>query len=282
MLLLAAFQTLLYRYSGQGQIVVGSPIANRTQAGNRGPDRLLREYPGAARGPFGSPGFGELVGRVRGAALGAFTHQDVPFERWWRSCAGATWPLSAVPGGVRAADRRRSERPGGGPVGAGADLTPLGVAMGVAKFDLSLNLGEWEGFSGSIEYNTDLFDGATIERLLGHFETLLAGALADPQAHVWEIPLLGGAEREQLLAWSGAGESYPLAGSLHSRFEGWAAARPAAVAAVFGDESRGMENSTGGPTAWRTGCWRRGWRRARGCAWRWSAGWAWWPGSWAS
>ena len=80
MTLLAAFQALLARYTGQDDVVVGSPVANRTR-GDRGADRLLRQHPGAAHRPAGEPTFRELLARVREAALGAYAHQDLPFEK---------------------------------------------------------------------------------------------------------------------------------------------------------------------------------------------------------
>ena len=240
MVLLASWSLLLGRHAGQSDVLVGSPIAGRNR---REIEDLIGFFVNTLvmRADLSeAPGFAELVGRLRGSALGAFSHQDVPFERLVDELAIerdlAVSPLFQVVFTLQTAAGPRGQE--AGVAVEGLTLAPLGVDMAASKFDLTLTLSEWaEGFTGDLEYSTDLFDGATIDRLLAHFETLLAGALAAPAAHVWELPLLGEAERQQLLAWSGGGETYPVAGSIAARFEGFAAARPEAVAAVFEKES---------------------------------------------
>jgi amino acid adenylation domain-containing protein len=235
MVLLSAWGLLLGRHAAQQDLLVGTPIAGRNR---QEIENLIGFFVNtlALRVDLReSPSFAELVGRVRAAALDGYTHQDVPFERLVDELITdrglAVSPLFQVVFALQ-----NATGPGGRPENVsvpGLTLTPLDVDPGEAKFDLTLILGEEQGFAGALQYNTDLFDPATVGRLLGHFETLLAGGLAEPRTHVWEIPLLSDAERRQLLAWSGAGELDPLTGSLQARFESRAAERPDAVAAVF-------------------------------------------------
>ncbi|HVS00542.1 MAG TPA: condensation domain-containing protein, partial [Thermoanaerobaculia bacterium] len=236
MVLLAAFQLLLGRYSRQEDILVGSPIANRTRPGL---EPLIGFFVNTLvlRGRLdGASTFTKLLARARETTLGAYEHQDLPFERLVdelgleRSLSHT--PLFQVVLVLQNVPAAEPVRPGG------LAMSPLRLETGTAKFDLTLTVVEQgAALSLGIEYRTDLFDGSTIERLLGHLKTLLAAAEADPQASLWELPLLGEAERRQLLEWGGAVESYPLSGSLHSRFEAWVQQTPDAVAVTFGDES---------------------------------------------
>ncbi|HVS01124.1 MAG TPA: condensation domain-containing protein, partial [Thermoanaerobaculia bacterium] len=238
MVLLAAFQLLLGRYSRQDDVLVGSPIANRTRSGL---EPLIGFFVNTLvlRGRLdGARTFTELLARARETTLGAYEHQDLPFERLVdelgleRSLSHT--PLFQVVLVLQNVPAAEPVRPGG------LAMSPLRLQTGTAKFDLTLTVVEQgAALSLGVEYRTDLFDGSTIERLLGHFETLLAGVAADPQACIWELPLLGEAERRQLLEWGGAVESYPLSGSLHSRFEAWVQQTPDAVAVTFEDESLG-------------------------------------------
>ena len=240
MVLLAAWGLLLGRHAGQPDVLVGTPIAGRNR---QELENLIGFFVNTLTlrvDLTGAPGFARLLGRVRTAALDGYTHQDVPFERLVDELATerglAVSPLFQV---VFALQNT------GGPGGAedlalpGLVLTPLASNAGVAKFDLTLTLAEQadRGFAGSLEYNTRLFDRPTIDRLVEHFATLLAGIMSDPQAPVWAIPLLGEVERSELLAWSGAGELHPSQGSLQARFESWAAERPEGVAVVAGSVS---------------------------------------------
>jgi amino acid adenylation domain-containing protein/FkbM family methyltransferase len=232
MFLLAAWGLLLGRHAGQADLLLGAPIAGRNR-------REIENLVGCFVNTLvlridlrGAPGFVDLLGRVRTAALDGYTHQDLPFERLVDDLAEerglAVSPLfqavlvlqnAALPGG-------RSESLSA----PGLTLAPLPLDLGTAKFDLTLALDE-DGLTGTVEYNTDLFDRPTIDRLVEQLATLLSGTVAEPRAHVWEIPLLGPEQRSELLSWSGAGESWPPAGSLAARFEAVAAARPHAVAA---------------------------------------------------
>jgi amino acid adenylation domain-containing protein/non-ribosomal peptide synthase protein (TIGR01720 family) len=234
MSLLAAFQTLLYRYTGQVDIVVGSPIANRTQAET---EYLIGCFANvlALRGDLsGNPSFRELLRRVREMALDAYAHQDVPFEKVMDALDVprdlSHTPLFQVMFALQNAPMGVLELPG-------LTLRPCMVESGSSKFDLSLSLEETEhGISGVAEYNTDLFDAVMIARMLGHFQTLLAGIVANPDQRIADLPLLTAVERQQLLSdWNATEAAYPTDTSIVDLFVAQAERTPDAVAAVFAD-----------------------------------------------
>ncbi|HYG63509.1 MAG TPA: condensation domain-containing protein, partial [Thermoanaerobaculia bacterium] len=203
MVLLATFQGLLSRYSGQPDLAVGTPIAGRNHLETEGligffvNTLVLRLRADLSEGPS----FRELSGRVRETALAAHTHQDVPFEKLVEELAPDR-SLSHTP--LFQAVFSLQNTPSETPALAGARLSWLAAPTSTAKFDLTLALGEREGaLEGSIEYSTDLFEAVTIERLALHFARLLAAALEEPGAGVGELPLLTDAERAELVAaWS--------------------------------------------------------------------------------
>jgi amino acid adenylation domain-containing protein len=232
MTLLAAFQVLLARYTGQEDIVVGSPIAGRTRTeledliGFFVNTLLLRTD------LAGDPTFRELLGRVREVTLDAHAHQDVPFERLVEELQPqrdlSRNPLFQVMFVLQNAPRRTEEC-------AGLTLEEVrGVDTGTAKLDLTLYLEETEqGLAGECEYSMDLFDAGTIARLIEHFQTLLAGIVADPDQHLSQLPLLSEAERQQLLvAWNETQADYPAEACLHELFEAQVERTPEAVAVV--------------------------------------------------
>jgi amino acid adenylation domain-containing protein len=202
MTLLAAFQTLLFRYSGQDDLVVGTPIANRTRVETEGLIGFFANTLVLRTDLSGHPSFRRLLGRVRATALGAFAHQDLPFEKLVEELQPERDPrhtplfrvmfaFQNIPGGL-------TQRPL--VLAPGLTARPLQVDSGTAKFDLTLYLSETEqGLAASWQYNSELFEAATIERMGGHFQTLLAGILADPERRLSELPLLTEAERHQLL-----------------------------------------------------------------------------------
>lgn len=231
MVLLAAFQTFLYRYTGQDDILVGSPIANRNHSDLKGligffvNTLVLRTYLG------GNPSFQELLGRVRQVALGAYAHQDLPFEQLvevLRPERDVSYtPLFQVSFILRNA-LQLEEIPS-------LALSPLKVESLGAQFDLSLLIEITErGLIASFEYNTDLFDATTIARMLGHFQNLLLGIVVNPQARLLDLPLLTPAEQHQLLVtWNNTQADYPQDLCIHQLFEAQVEREPDAVAVVF-------------------------------------------------
>jgi amino acid adenylation domain-containing protein len=233
MLLLAAWQTLLHRLSGQMDVIVGSPVANRERAEVRGLIGFFVNLLPLRTGFDGAPGFAELLGRVRRTALEAYERLDVPFERLVDELALerdlSRHPLFQVLFSLRHGADGRLRLPG-------VEAAPLHLSTDVAKFDLSLWLSEeGEGFSGGIEFNSSLFDRPTVERLAGHFSHLLAVVAERPDLPVPEIVLPTAAERHQLLVeWNDTAVSVDAPAPLHAAFEARAAAAPDAVALVHG------------------------------------------------
>ncbi len=231
MVLLAGFQALLQRYSRQDDLLVGSPVAGR---GRSELEPMIGFFVNTLvlRGDLaGDPGFAELLARVRGTSLGAYTHQDVPFERLVEELRPkrdlSRSPLFQVMLTHQGMPFKVPDLPG-----IAASALPL--ASGTAKFDLTLALAEeTAGLAASLEYDASLFDGATALRLLGSFAVLLAAAVADPYRPLAALPLLTQSERQQLLEWN---ESEPpaAAGCLHELFEAQAKRTPGATALVFG------------------------------------------------
>jgi amino acid adenylation domain-containing protein len=229
MVLLCAFKALLSRYTGQEDIVVGAPIANRTRPELEGligffvNTLVLRTDLGA------NPSFREALARVRDGCLGAYAHQDIPFERLVDELAPER-DLSRNPL-FQVTFQLQHARPG-----EGAPEATLEVERGASIFDLALNFADGPaGLTGIIEYNTDLFDEATIVRLARHYETLLAGAVADPECPLARLPLLTPAERHTLLEeWNRTDVPLPEA-PVHALVAAQARRTPAAPALRAGE-----------------------------------------------
>ncbi|MBX5575448.1 pyoverdine non-ribosomal peptide synthetase PvdD, partial [Pseudomonas aeruginosa] len=239
MLLLASFQALLYRYSGQADIRVGVPIANRNRVET---ERLIGFFVNTQvlkADLDGRMGFDELLAQARQRALEAQAHQDLPFEQLVEALQpernASHNPLFQV------LFNHQSEIRSVTPEVQLEDLRLEGLAWDgqTAQFDLTLDIQEDEnGIWASFDYATDLFDASTVERLAGHWRNLLRGIVANPRQRLGELPLLDAPERRQTLSeWNPAQREYAVQGTLQQRFEEQARQRPQAVALIL-DEQR--------------------------------------------
>ena len=235
MTLLAAFQTLLFRYSGQEDIIVGSPVAGRTLLET---ENLVGAFVNtlALRADIaGNPSFCEFLGRVRETVLGAFSHQDLPFEKLVEELHPERGVNRSPLFQVMFAFQNTPERDTSV---SELKLTPLKLKTATAKFDLTLEVQkQTEGLLVTFEYRPDLFAPETIERLLAHFQTLLRQVVADPLHGVADLTLLSQAERDQqLIEWNETSEDFPLDTCVHRLFEAQVVRTPEAVAAEFQGE----------------------------------------------
>src|SRR5215213_423074 len=195
MVLLGAFQALLARYAGQEDIAIGTPIAGRTRAETEGLIGFFVNTLVMRTDLSGDPSFREVLSRVREVALGAYDHQDLPFEKLVEELQPerdlSRVPLSQVFFALQNVPREDLKL-------LNLTLERQNVEGGTVKFDLSLFLFEEDqGLKGRLVYNADLFDDATIERMLGHLQTFLRGIVEDPDRHLSELPLLSEAERHR-------------------------------------------------------------------------------------
>ncbi|MGE3435688.1 MAG: amino acid adenylation domain-containing protein [Blastocatellales bacterium] len=237
MTLLAAFQTLLYRYTGQDDITVGSPVSNRNRSELEGLIGFFVNTLALRTDLSGVPNFRELLRRVRETALGAYAHQDMPFEKLVQELQ-PNRDLSRTP--IFQVMLVMQNIPGQAPELArqGLNMRSMKARGGVAKFDLTLFVTESGGkLSGALNYNTDLFDDDAIVRMLDHFRNLLEAIAANPDRSVAALPMLSEAEERQTLAeWSGSRDEAPLDQCLHQLFEAQVERTPDAIAVTFEDE----------------------------------------------
>ncbi len=236
MLLLAAFQTLLARYSRQTDIVTGTPIAGRNHAETEGLIGFFVNTLALRTDISGNPTFRELLVRVREVALAAYAHQDLPFEKLVdelqpeRSLSYAAlfqvmFVLQNAPQGVLKLP--------------GLKLQPLGSEVKATNYDLTLSMTERDSsLHGILEYSTDPFEAKTVRRMGAHFVNLLKAVVAAPQQRVGELSLLGEEERARLLSeWNITNDRETPPPCLHELFERQAAQTPSATAIVFEDRS---------------------------------------------
>ncbi|WP_163996200.1 amino acid adenylation domain-containing protein [Pyxidicoccus caerfyrddinensis] len=235
MLLLAGFQALLSRYSGQRDVVLGTPISGRNRRELEGLIGFFVNTMALRMDVEGEETFRSLLGRVRQACLGAYARQDVPFE----SLVDALQPardLSRSPL-FQVMFVLQSARPL--PSLPGLDASEVDFDAGMAKFDLTLFMRETpDGWLCIWEYSTALFDEATVQRLAGYYVRLLEAAVARPETRVGELPLLGAEERRQLVEeWSGRVDAEYTPGLMHRWVEAQVARTPDAVAVTDGHEA---------------------------------------------
>ena len=232
MTLMATFNVLLFRHSGQEDVIVGFPIANRNRQELQGLIGFFVNTLPLRTDLSGNPQFTEVLRQVRRRALEAYAHQDMPFERLVDDLVPerdlARTPIFQVMVALLEDPVRSFDVPG-------LQCSALEIPVPTTRFDLVLNLEEGpNGLVGGLEFSTDLFDRDTIERLAGHLQTLLQSVIADPERPILALPMLSNTERRELLVQGSCAE--PRSGGsscLHSSFEAQAARTPDAVALVF-------------------------------------------------
>ena len=236
MTLLAAFKTLLYRYTGQEDIVVGTPIANRNRSEI---EKLIGFFVNtlALRTSLSrNPTFQELLERVRETALDAYVHQDLPFEKLVEELKPerdtSRAPLIQTMFVFQNAPGDTLDLPG-------VTMSRFRLDGGtISEFDLILEMiDSRQGLEAAFEYNTDLFDATTVSRMVSHFHTLLEGIVANPGQRLSELPLLTEAERRQwLVEWNDTQADYPRDRCIHALFEAQALQTPNVIAVVCNGE----------------------------------------------
>jgi amino acid adenylation domain-containing protein len=238
MTLLAAFQTLLYRYSGQEDFCVGAAVANRNRVETEGLIGFFVNMLALRCDLSGDPSFRQLLERARETTMGALAHQDLPFEMLVEELQPqrnrSHTPLfqvifdlnNAAPGAIGALEFSNLK------------AEALQVEAGVAHADLVMSLMEnGDALSGKLRYNTDIFDAATSSRMLEHFQVLLKGAVADPDRRVSDMPLLTEVERRRLLSeWNDTVSEYPRDKCVPELFEAQVERSPDAIALVVEEE----------------------------------------------
>jgi amino acid adenylation domain-containing protein len=248
-LLLAAFDVLLYRYTGQEDILVGAPMANRMQPEYR---RVVGYFvnPVVLRAQLvGHASFRALLGQARATVRRALEHQNYPFallvERLQPPRHASRSPLFQVLFVLQQLHGREEllECFVPGATGTrinfgGLMLEPLALPQQEGQFDLTLEMAEVGGsLCGGLKYNADLFDAPTIGRMVGHLQALLAGVVANPTQPLSALPLLSEAERQQLLVhWNDTTREYPLDQGIHQLFEAQVERTPEAIAIVCDGE----------------------------------------------
>jgi amino acid adenylation domain-containing protein/non-ribosomal peptide synthase protein (TIGR01720 family) len=240
MTLLAAFQVLLYRYTGQEDILVGSPSSGRGSAEFSGTVGYFVN-PLVLRGHIaGNRSFSHFLGETRRTALEVFEHQDYPFDLLVKELqperdAGRS-PLFQVMFAFQKTRLHEDEALSAFALGESGvklklgnlSLETLALDQRSAQFDLSLTMAEVDHeLAASFEYNTDLFDAATVERLSDHFRILLRGVVEDPRVSVSQIPILSSAERRQVLYdWNDTHAEFGSLAGVHESFAQQAARTP--------------------------------------------------------
>jgi amino acid adenylation domain-containing protein len=232
MTLLAGFTLLLSRHSGQQDLLVGTPVANRSRAEIEDVVGCFVNTLVLRADLSGDPSARGFLARLREVCLDAFAHQDLPFERLVEELRPerdlSRNPLFQVMFALQNAPQQPLEL-------AGITLRPLDIDRSTAQVDLTLHVWETaEGLSATFEYASELFEESTIARMAAHWRSLLEGMIASPERCVWELPLLSEAERRQLLTeWNQTAVEYPRNACAHELFEAQAERTPQAIAVRF-------------------------------------------------
>ena len=235
MTLLAAFQILLHRYTGQDDLVVGTPIANRNRLEVEGLIGFFVNTLVLRTDLSDNPSFSELLRRVRNICLGAYAHQDLPFERLVEELRPepdlSRNPLFQVMFVLQNAAPRELALPG-------MSLKPVEIDTGTTHFDLTLHVADADqGLVGTLAYNPDLFEAVTISRMLAYFSGLLETVATTPERRLSELTALTEVEREQVPVYpNGDGTARSEYRSIPTLFAAQVERTPDAIALVFGDE----------------------------------------------
>ncbi|HEY2739569.1 MAG TPA: amino acid adenylation domain-containing protein, partial [Thermoanaerobaculia bacterium] len=235
MVLLAAFQAFLHRTTGQTELLVGSPVANRTRVEIEKLIGMFFNLLAFRTDLADDPALSTLLARVRESALAAYLHQELPFEKLLEELQPerhlSRTPLFQVTLVLQNAPRVAVELPG-------LTLAPLDIGSPGANFDLNVQLTEApDGITGWIEYRTDLFDAPTVDRMAGHLRNLLAAVAANPGEHLSRLSLLSPEERFELIHEWNDTSVVTAPGTLHGLFAAQAARTPEAIAVVAADRS---------------------------------------------
>jgi amino acid adenylation domain-containing protein len=233
MTVLAAFKVLLARYAGQADVVVGTPVAGRNRPELEELIGLFANTLALRTDLGGDPAFGEAVVRVRDTVVAAQAHQDLPFDRVVDALRDEAAdprrnPLFDVMFTYVLEVRDEARLPG-------VSLTGVEMEGAATKFDLSLHVTESaDALACALEYRTDLYERATMERMADHFARLLRAAAAAPETRISALPLLGAEERARMLdGWNRTDRPYPADICIHERFQAQAGERPGAPALVW-------------------------------------------------
>jgi non-ribosomal peptide synthetase component F/acyl carrier protein len=233
MTLLAAYQVLLMRYSGQEDFGVGTVVANRKHKETKGLIGFFLNTMVMRASLGGQPTFREVLRRVREAALGGYEHQDLPFEKLVEELAPDR-DVSRSPVFQVAFTLRRA--PADKLAFGGLELVPFGVDPGTSKFDLILGIEEArQSAVVSLNYTTDLFEAQNARRMLEHYTYLLQGIVANPDQSVWALPMMSESDHKILSGWKSVRPVSPPQKNIVEVFEAEAECSPEALAAVFGE-----------------------------------------------
>jgi len=235
MLLFAVFNVLLSRYTNQEDIVVGTPIANRNHTEIEPLIGFFVNTLALRTDLSKNPSFKELLGRVKSIALSAYANQDLPFEKLVEEIQPeremSYHPIFQVMFVLQNTAKEITKM-------QGIDLELIDIDAGTSHFDVTLELEETvNGLKGAFEYNIDLFEEATIDRMIGHYQTLLGGIVQRPEEGIQNLPLLTIAEKQQILVeWNSTKEEYVDNKCINLQFEQQVEKTPEAIAIVYGNK----------------------------------------------
>ncbi|MFW6357750.1 MAG: condensation domain-containing protein [Chroococcales cyanobacterium] len=231
MTLLAAFKTLLYRYTAQTDIAIGIPVANRNRQEIEGLIGCFINTLVLRSQLSGEISFQDFLKQIRETTLAAYANADIPFEQLVKELQPER-VMSHTP--LFQAMLVYQDAPSQGLTLPNVTIQPLVPDNGISKFDLTLFLeNTTQGLMGALEYNTDIFKSTTIQRLLGHFQTLLEAIVKNPNQSLATLPLLTPSESERFQAWNATQVDYPSDCCLHTLIEAQVEKTPDAIAVVY-------------------------------------------------